>query len=499
MPGRRDTTTRRPLPPGFFTIWSTVAIDLIGFGVIIPVLAIYAERFGTSAIQVGLLGSAYSLAQFVAAPLWGRLSDRIGRKPVLILSLVGTAAASVACGLAGSLTVLFIARALDGASGASMGAAQAAVSDIADPDDRPRLFGLLAAAFGVGFVIGPAIGGLAALWGPRVPFFVAGGLAAANAVAAWIRLPETRGARVEPSGAAVRDGADSGGPAPLGLARTWREAGIPFFVVTAFASVAAFSAFEWTFALFGQDRLDLTEASTAAVFVVIGLLISAVQGAIVPAASCPRSARPEPCGWACRWPPPGCSCSRPSTRSWAWPRPWCSWPSGRGSPRSRSPPPPWPAPIRPPAVPSSASSRVPAAWPVWSAPPSAASPSTTSASGPVRDRRPGPRRLRRVRHRRRAGSGGRASHGRRSSSATDPCCCTTDSSPLPQPPPKHRRWCSGTTGGRSPSWPPGWRPRPPRSQRAPVRGSASPSSPTTIPYGSSATTACPAPAGACRS
>ena len=172
-----------PLPRGFGAIWTTVALDLVGFGIVVPILGRYAERFGASGLQVGLLFASFSLSQFVFAPLLGRLSDRIGRKPVILISLVGTAVGSFVTGLAGSLWVLFLGRILDGASGASVAVVQGAVSDIAPPSERPRLLGLLGAAIGVGFVIGPALGGLASLGGVHVPFFVAGTVALINAFA----------------------------------------------------------------------------------------------------------------------------------------------------------------------------------------------------------------------------------------------------------------------------------------------------------------------------
>jgi len=185
------TTEREPLPRGFWVIWSTVALDMVGFGIVAPILGRYADRFGASGLQVGLLFASFSLAQMICAPMLGRLSDRVGRKPVIIVSLIGTAVGSFVTGIAGALWVLFVGRIIDGASGASIAVAQSAVVDLGKPEQRARMLGLLGMAFGVGFVVGPALGGLAALGGPHVPFFVASGLAAANAIAAVIRLPET--------------------------------------------------------------------------------------------------------------------------------------------------------------------------------------------------------------------------------------------------------------------------------------------------------------------
>ena len=170
-------------------VWATVALDMVGFGIMLPVLPLYAEDFGASPAMAAAVIAVFSAAQVVAAPLWGRLSDRIGRKPVLIAALIGSSIGSLVTGLAGALWVLFLGRVLDGASGSSYAVGQAAVADLAEPEDRPRLLGLLAAAFGVGFVAGPLIGSIAALGSRELPFFVAAALAAGNAVVALVRLP----------------------------------------------------------------------------------------------------------------------------------------------------------------------------------------------------------------------------------------------------------------------------------------------------------------------
>ena len=169
-----------------------MAIDLIGFGIVLPILPIYARRFHTTPFQATLLVAAFSAASFVFSPVWGRVSDRFGRKPILLISLAGTAIGSLITGLAGGLPLLLVGRLIDGASGASVSVAQAAAADLSGPSDRARLFGLLGAAFGVGFVAGPALGSLAALGGPRLPFFLAAGIATVNTVVAVRRLPETR-------------------------------------------------------------------------------------------------------------------------------------------------------------------------------------------------------------------------------------------------------------------------------------------------------------------
>src|SRR4051794_70180 len=145
----RTRRERRPLPPGFGVIWTTVAIDLVGFGILFPVLARYARDTGASPAVAGMLVASFSIAQVIFSPIIGLLSDRIGRKPVIILSLVGTAVGSLLTGLAGSLMLLFVGRIVDGASGSSVAVAQASVTDVAEPSERARLLGLLGAAFGV--------------------------------------------------------------------------------------------------------------------------------------------------------------------------------------------------------------------------------------------------------------------------------------------------------------------------------------------------------------
>lgn len=298
------------MPPGFATIWTTVALDLVGFGIVLPILPLYARELDASPATIGALVASFSLMQLLCSPLWGRASDRWGRKPVLLVSLVGTAIGSLLTGLAGSLGLLFAARLLDGASGASVSVAQAAVTDVAPPRERARLLGLLGAAFGVGFVVGPALGALASLGGRQLPFLLAASIAAVNALVAIKRLPETNpGLRRGRSGAA-------GGPSPIPTGATaagtdaqgepldvdlddepvpgrWDreptgpavvsggEGGLLRFAVVAFSSLVAFSAFEATFSLLGDDRFDLTVGRTGVLFAAIGVVLVVVQGGLI--------------------------------------------------------------------------------------------------------------------------------------------------------------------------------------------------------------------------
>lgn len=247
-----------------------VAVDLVGFGIVLPILPIYAKRFGASSLEAALLVAAFSAATFVAAPFWGRLSDRVGRKPVLLVSLVGTAAGSLLTGLAGGMVLLFVGRVVDGASGASVAVAQAAATDMAEPGQRPRLFGLLGAAFGLGFVAGPGLGALSALGGPRLPFLVAAGLAGINAVVASVRVRETS-----------RPESDSSRRRLNPLAGLAGGQGIGALITVTFLTVIAFSAFEATLSLFGRRHLGFSITTTAAVFAAVGFLIVMVEGGVV--------------------------------------------------------------------------------------------------------------------------------------------------------------------------------------------------------------------------
>jgi MFS transporter, DHA1 family, tetracycline resistance protein len=282
------------LPKGFGTIWTTVAVDLIGFGIVLPILPQYAQHFGATATVTGLLVASYSLAQLVFSPIWGRLSDRIGRKPVLVISLFGTAIGSLFTGLAGAIPLLFLGRIIDGASGGSVSVAQAAVSDVAAPADRARLMGLLGAAFGLGFVAGPAIAAVGALWGPHVPFYIAAAIAFVNAVLAIRRLPETKPAALgevaereaELERAGTLDGPQPGSPleaAPDRAESPGRvdRSGIIRLITVSFVGMIAFSGFEATFSLLTEERFGLKLSGTGAVFTVIGLALVVVQVSII--------------------------------------------------------------------------------------------------------------------------------------------------------------------------------------------------------------------------
>lgn len=261
-----ETAGSSRFPTGYWSVWTAVALDLLGFGIIIPLLPLYAESFDAGPFVIGALFASYSLAQLVFAPIWGWVSDRVGRRPVLLVTIAGSAAGSLILGLAGSLGMLFVGRIVDGISGASVAVARATVADVADDAQRPRLMGLLGAAFGLGFVVGPAIGGLTTRFGAAVPFFVAAVLSTLNLVIAIVRLPETR----RHGSAADR----SGGSRALSPV-------VARLIFVGFGAVTAFSAFEATFALLASDRLRATESTVAFVFAAIGVVLVTTQGGLI--------------------------------------------------------------------------------------------------------------------------------------------------------------------------------------------------------------------------
>jgi predicted MFS family arabinose efflux permease len=247
-----------------------VFVDLVGFGMVIPVMPLYAERLGASAAWVGLLSTLYSAMQFLFAPVWGRLSDRIGRRPVLLVSIAMTALAFAIYGLADSFAVLLVSRAFAGAATANIAIAQAYVADVTPPEGRARGMGLIGAAFGLGFVLGPAIGGLLSSWSLSLPGFAAAGLAAANGVAAWFMLPEPehRGvARQRPGLAALRE--------------ELAKPGIRRLLLCYFLTIFAFSAMEGTYSLLAKHRIGLSERGVSYLFTYIGVIVVIVQGGLV--------------------------------------------------------------------------------------------------------------------------------------------------------------------------------------------------------------------------
>ncbi len=254
-------------------IFLTVFLDLLGFGMVIPLMPLIAEEFHASGLQIGLLAASFSLMQFFFNPFWGRLSDRIGRRPVLLVSIGGSVLSMALFGFANSLWTLFAARLLAGAAGANISTAQAYMADISAPEDRARAMGKVGMALGLGFVLGPVFGGLLSRYGRGTPAFVASALSAV----AWLWvLFFLRESRPEGGARAVRRAFDPG---------QWRSAlGTPhtalpillFFVVT-----FGFSGLEMAFSLFAKNRLAFTKLEIGTTFAFVGLVMAGTQGLLL--------------------------------------------------------------------------------------------------------------------------------------------------------------------------------------------------------------------------
>ena len=264
-------------------IFATVFIHLVGFGIVIPVLPLYAERFGASPLVIGLLVSSYSLMQAIFAPLLGRLSDRVGRRPVLLISMAGTAAGLLLMGWAKALPLLFAGRIIDGMTGGSISTAQAYIADITPPERRSRGMGLIGAAFGLGFIFGPAIGGLLSRYSLAAPLFFAAGLAAVNTVLVWIFLPESLPAGVSaPSTGTGHCVTPKEKKAPLAALFRESEGGALQSAMGAyFFTTVGFSLMTATYPLFAERRFGYSPPEIGAIFAGVGLLGAIIQGGLM--------------------------------------------------------------------------------------------------------------------------------------------------------------------------------------------------------------------------
>ena len=261
-----------------FTIFIIVFIDLLGFGLILPLLPYYAETFGATPTVVGLLVASYAAAQLFGAPVLGRLSDRYGRRPILLVSIFGTVMGFLLLGVAKTLIILFISRILDGLTGGNISVAQAYITDITDEKNRAKGLGMIGAAFGLGFIIGPAAGGALSVYGYAVPAFVAAGLATLNLIAVSFWLPEslTTAKRAEIAKRASRTS--------FSLSALWtalnRPRVGPLFNIRFFFGLA-FAIFQTVFALYAQYRFNLSAVQTGFVLTYVGVLSVIVQGVAI--------------------------------------------------------------------------------------------------------------------------------------------------------------------------------------------------------------------------
>lgn len=258
-------------------IFTTVFIDLVGFGIVIPILPFYAEGtvFNATPRTVGLLFASYSIMQLIFSPILGGLSDKYGRRPVLLISIIGTGIGFLILGFAKTLLMLFIGRILDGITGGNISTAQAYIADITTPENRAKGMGLIGAAFGLGFIFGPALGGILSRWGIHVPFFFAAGLCFANAVLLYFTLPET----VTPDHPARASATRGRGLAQL--VNSLKQPRLAFVLTIYFLFVVAFSVMTTTFSLYVMFRFGYDAQQTGYLFAYVGLISVIVQGGLI--------------------------------------------------------------------------------------------------------------------------------------------------------------------------------------------------------------------------
>lgn len=258
-------------------IFTTVFIDLVGFGIVIPVLPFYAEgtAFNATPRVVGLLFASYSIMQLIFSPILGGLSDKHGRRPVLLLSIIGTGIGFLFLGAAKTLLMLFIGRILDGITGGNISTAQAYIADITTEENRAKGMGLIGAAFGLGFIFGPAIGGILSGWGIHVPFFFAAALCFANAILLYFTLPETVTEDHPAKNSAAR------GRSLRHILNSLKQPRLAFVLIIYFLFIVAFSIMTTSFSLYTMFRFGYDAQHTGYLFAYVGLIAVVIQGGLI--------------------------------------------------------------------------------------------------------------------------------------------------------------------------------------------------------------------------
>jgi multidrug resistance protein len=261
----------------FFTapltlIFVIVFIDLIGFGMIIPILPFYAEMepFKATPFEIGILFSIYSWMQFFFSPILGRLSDRYGRRPILFISLLGSAVGYLVIGLAGSLAMVFLGRIISGITGANISTAQAYIADVTTKENRAKGMGLFGAAFGLGFIMGPAIAGILSKFSVQLPFYFAAVLSLVSSAAVYFLLPES-------VTASTREAAEGSFAA---LARSFRQRSFTFINVIYFLLITSFSIMTYAFVLYTAFRFGYNAEQNGYLFAFVGFVAIVGQGVL---------------------------------------------------------------------------------------------------------------------------------------------------------------------------------------------------------------------------
>ncbi len=263
-------------------LFLTVFVDLIGFGMVIPFLSFYAREYGASGLEVGAVVGIYSIMQFFFAPVWGRLSDRIGRRPVLLISLAASTSGYLLFAFSRSLTVLFVSRLIAGAGGANIGTAQAYIADTTAPENRAKGMGLIGAAFGLGFILGPPLSGILAavgtsrgLHGNLLPGLAAASLSFTAFVLALSVLAESKPPNLVPRSAVP----------PQFDRRIWAEVFsnrvLASLMAALFLTLLAVAGMEVSVTIHGRERFDFRQLDMAWIFLFMGVIVATIQGGLI--------------------------------------------------------------------------------------------------------------------------------------------------------------------------------------------------------------------------
>lgn len=259
-------------------IFVTTLIDMIGFGIVIPILPYFAEHFGANGFEIGLLTSVYLLMQFICTPVWGYFSDRWGRRPVILICIFASSMAYVIFGLAQSLVLILAARIIGGVFAGKFATIQAYIADVTTKENRSKGMGLFGAAFGLGFILGPSIGGILGKWGYQTPLFFAAALTAVNGIAAIFLLPESLSDENRARVQSDREGNR------LNFDTLRRYAGVPVIRSVMTLSMIynfGFSILYATFALFAEREFGFHTMETGYMFAFMGIVGAVIQGGLI--------------------------------------------------------------------------------------------------------------------------------------------------------------------------------------------------------------------------
>ncbi|MGQ0541850.1 MAG: MFS transporter [Blastocatellia bacterium] len=268
-----EPANERFLTKPLLIIFLTIFIDLVGFGIVIPLLPFFAEEFNATPVDIGLLVSSYSLMQFNFAPIWGNLSDKYGRRPILFLTILGSAIGYLMLGFAGSLWIIYAGRILAGITGGNLSTAQAYIADVTSRENRARGMGLFGMAFGLGFILGPAISGVLSKFGMHVPFLFAAALSLLNAILLYFILPESMKAVKGEAAATKRNRISE-------MFSALRDSRFTTITIEYFLLVTAFSMMTTAFAYYTMVKFGYDAEKTGYLLTFVGFLAAVMQGGV---------------------------------------------------------------------------------------------------------------------------------------------------------------------------------------------------------------------------